>query len=98
MQTITKQARDMSEENGLGEEVNQAYINLVSAEYATAEDAWESYQGEYSSDEDFVMQLLDDVGVLPDDLPSYIHIDWESTARDIMMDYMEDNGFYFRNL
>lgn len=98
MQTITKQARDMSEENGLSEEVNQAYINLVFAEYATAEDAQESYQGEYGSDEDFVMQLLDDIGALPDDLPSYIHIDWERTARDIMMDYMEDNGYYFRNL
>lgn len=98
MQTITKQARDMAEENGLGEEVDQAYINLVSAEYATAEGAQESYQGEYDSDEDFVMQLLGDMGELPDNLPSYIHIDWESTARDVMMDYMEDSGHYFRNL
>lgn len=32
------------------------------------------------------------------DEPVYIHIDWDRTARDIMMDYAEENGHYFRNL
>jgi len=41
--------------------------------------------------------LCDDCGDIPKDLPNYIHIDWTSTASDIMMDYSEDNGHYFRN-
>jgi len=61
------------------------------------QDAQNDFQGRYDSDEDFVMQLLEDCGDIPRDLPSYIHIDWESTARDIMFDYSQSNGFYFRN-
>ncbi len=58
----------------------------------------EAYAGEHSSDEEFTQQLLEDTGDLPKDLPAYIHIDWEATASDIMMDYSEDNHHYFRNL
>ena len=58
----------------------------------------ECYQGEHDSDEDFVQNLCEDVGVIPKDLPSYIHIDWERTANDIMYDYAESNGHYFRNI
>jgi len=58
----------------------------------------EAYSGEWSSDEDFVQDLLESCGDLPKDLPAYIHIDWESTARDIMMDYFEVDGHYFRQL
>ena len=56
----------------------------------------EAYQGEANSDEDFVQELLESTGDIPSSLPSYVHIDWESTARDIMMDYSETNGHYFR--
>ena len=62
------------------------------------EDIAEAYQGNYASDEDFVQGVLDSLGTIPKDLPSYIHIDWEATAHDIMMDYSKDNGHYFRNL
>lgn len=58
----------------------------------------ECYQGEYDSDEDFVQNLCEDCGDIPRDLPSYIHIDWGSTARDVMYDYEESNGHYFRNI
>lgn len=58
----------------------------------------ESYQGEHKSDEDFTEQLLKDTGCIPSNIPSYVHIDWSSTARDIMMDYYENNGHYFRAL
>jgi antirestriction protein len=95
---ILKLAQEFTEENGLDEEINQAYINNVGAEYAKAEDVEEAYQGQYSSDEDFVMQLLDELGSIPQDLPSYIHIDWEATADEVMMDYFEMDGYYFRNL
>lgn len=56
----------------------------------------ECYQGEYDNDEDFTLHLVDDMGDLPRNLPSYIYIDWERTARDIMYDYVESNGHYFR--
>jgi antirestriction protein len=58
----------------------------------------EAYQGEYSSNEDFVQELVESCGDIPKNLPSYIYIDWERTARDVMMDYSEANGHYFRNL
>jgi len=58
----------------------------------------EAYQGQYDNDEDFTQQLLENTGDMPKDLPAYIHIDWESTASDIMMDYFEIDGHYFRNL
>ena len=58
----------------------------------------EAYSGTYKDDEAFTEDLLEQTGDLPSDLPAYIHIDWESTARDIMMDYSEANGHYFRNL
>ena len=62
------------------------------------EDFDEAYQGEWDNDEDFVQELLEDTGSLPKDLPFYIHIDWESTSRDVMMDYFEIEGHYFRRL
>ena len=60
-------------------------------------DVEEAYNGQHNSDEEFVQELLDHTGDLPT-LPHYIHIDWERTASDVMQDYSEDNGYYFRNL
>ena len=62
------------------------------------EDFDEAYQGEWIDDETFVQELLEDVGDMPKDMPFYIHIDWEGTARDVMMDYFEIDGHYFRSL
>ena len=45
----------------------------------------ESYFVEYVED------LLKDCGDLPKDIPWYIVIDWEATARHIRMDYTEGN-------
>ena len=58
----------------------------------------EAYQGEHNNDEDFVKQLLEDTEGLLKNLPPYIHINWEATTRDIMIDYTEQDGHYFRNL
>lgn len=57
----------------------------------------ENYHGKFDSDEDFAESLLTDTGTIPENLPSYIYIDWERTARDIMYDYSASNGQYFRN-
>ena len=57
----------------------------------------ELYQGQYDSDEDFAYQQADDMGLVPDgnDWPTS-YIDWERAARDLMMDYGESGGYYFR--
>jgi antirestriction protein len=57
----------------------------------------ELYQSQYDSDEDFAYQMADDLGMAPDgnDWPSS-YIDWGRAARDLMMDYGESNGHYFR--
>lgn len=58
----------------------------------------EAYQGEWDNDEAFAQQILEDCGSIPADLPAYIHIDWTSTARDIMYDYHTESDHYFRCL
>ena len=68
----------------------------LSASRAEADALMDEYCGEYSSDEDFAQQLLEDSDMLPKDLPAYIHIDWKWTAKEIMMDYAEHDGHYFR--
>lgn len=59
-------------------------------------DIEETYEGEHDSDERFVQGMLE--GNTPGlaELPAYIYIDWESTAKDVMMDYCESDGYYFR--
>lgn len=37
---------------------------------------------------DYVQELLEDIGDIPKDLPGYLVIDWEATARNIEADYM----------
>ena len=86
----TFEEQEYIDESHLDEEVFEAGINCDIDIY----DVEECYEGEFSSDEYFVENLLDSMGEL--NVPSYVHIDWEATARDIMMDYVEDNGHYFR--
>ena len=96
---ISKKAEQMTEENGLSAEVNQAYINIVGEQYAEAAEAEEAYQGEYSNDEDFAQNMADELGLVQKEVAwPYTCIDWEQAARELMQDYSEDNGYYFRNL
>lgn len=37
--------------------------------------------------EDYARELLEDCGDIPRNLPHYIEIDWEATARNIQVDY-----------
>jgi hypothetical protein len=60
------------------------------------EDIDEMYQGQWDDDETFVMRLLEDTGMIPSDLPNFIYIDWERTAENVMDDYVENRGHYFR--
>lgn len=82
-------------------EVIEAYAECMSYYHKDVEDLLnslsDSYYGEYSSDEDFVQEILEQDGSIPENLPSYIYIDWEATARHLMYDYRSSNGYYFKN-
>ena len=55
----------------------------------------DNYEGCWASEEEFVQNLCEECCGI--ELPSYIYIDWERTARDIMMDYSSyegDEGFH----
>ena len=60
-------------------------------------DAQDRLAGRYDNDVDFVRELLEDSEDYLRDLPHYIIIDWEATARNIMFDYTSENGYYFNN-
>lgn len=84
------------------EEVIEAYICSLGRNendiQEILEKVSESYSGEYSNDIDFTQQLLEETGDLCSNLPHYIHIDWDGTAYDIMMDYASCNNHYFRSI
>lgn len=37
--------------------------------------------------EEYVEQFLKDCGMIPADLPEWVHIDWERTAEEVKVDY-----------
>ena len=80
-------------------EVVDSYISCIGNQendiLEILEKVEESYNGEFDSDTDFAEEILQDDGFVSQ-LPSYVYIDWERTARDIMMDYATDNNHYFR--
>jgi len=99
MSDISKLARKMAQENDLPEEVNQAYIDNVGAKYATADDVAEAYAGEFTSDQDFAQDMAEQLGSINKDIQwPYTCIDWEQASQELMYDYFEVDGFYFRNL
>ena len=59
----------------------------------------EAYYGEYSNDADFARAMAEEVGAVDKNAkwPNNC-INWEQASRELMLDYFESNGFYFRNL
>ena len=94
---MNKKQKEIVEKYAYDEEAVEAYLELGIGD-DDLKGFEEAYYGKWNNDEDFVKNLIDDTGEIPKDFPAYIHIDWESTARDIMMDYTEMNGHYFRNI
>jgi hypothetical protein len=43
----------------------------------------------YSHFTDYCMELVQDIGDLPKDIPSYLAIDWDKTADNLRVDYSE---------
>lgn len=82
-------------------EIVEAYADCMGYYHDKVDELLESlsdsYNGEFESDEDFAQTTLEQDGSIPENLPSYIYIDWETTARNLMYDYMSSNGYYFRN-
>lgn len=78
-----------------GEEAVNACVSLG----ISLSDFEEAYQGEYSSDENFAQELAEQLGEI-DRNAHWPHncIDWEHAAKELMYDYAEENGHYFRNL
>lgn len=79
-----------------------AFINAYGRDIETADDlediisdAEDRFAGHYASDEEFAEETSE----LPYDLPSWIenNIDWKGVAYDLMFDYTEEDGYYFRD-
>lgn len=61
-------------------------------------DVDEAYSGKYDDDEDFAYEMALQMGNIKKDVHwPYTCIDWEQAARELMYDYSESNGYYFRN-
>jgi antirestriction protein len=89
----------MAKENNLDEEINQAYIDLLGEDYADADDCAEAYQGEFDSDEDFARYIAEELTPVDNSMAwPFNCIDWEWAAKELMNDYSEEEGYYFRNL
>jgi antirestriction protein len=58
----------------------------------------ESYSGTFDSDEDFAEDMAEQIGFEQSNVWPHNCIDWERAARDLMYDYSESNGHYFRSI
>lgn len=101
---ISKDIYEIAEkinDSGLEFEIIEAYVDCIGNYCNDTEElldrVLDSYYGEYNSDEDFVQEMLEQDGSIPENLPSYIFIDWEKTAYNFMFDYSCSNRHYFRN-
>lgn len=90
---IAEQINDSEYDSEVFEAVldNLGKIDFQSAyEYAN-----NFYCGEFANDIEFVEYLYEND--IPFNLPNFVVINWEATARNVMYDYFESNGHYFRS-
>ena len=58
----------------------------------------EAYSGSFDSDEDFAYEQAEQCGLIDNNVSwPYTCIDWDHAARELMYDYCEQDGHYFRN-
>lgn len=92
-------ARIIEAINEHNEEIVEAYAGCFGWEYVTSDAISDSYYGTYDSDEEFAQQIAEDMGDIQEDVKwPYTAIDWELAARDLMYDFCEHDGYYFRNV
>lgn len=59
----------------------------------------EAYSGSFKDDEEFAEDFAEQVGAIDRDTKWPMNcIDWEQAAKELMYDYSEHNGYYFRSL
>lgn len=59
----------------------------------------EAYSGRFDSDEAFAEDMADQLGLINESATwPYTCIDWEHAARELMYDYFEQDGYYFRHI
>ena len=89
------EAEDIAKRVGLDIEIVKAALELGIDE----ENIQEAYNGQYDSDKAFAEDMADQLGSINDNAAwPYTCIDWEWAARELMMDYSEQDGYYFRNM
>lgn len=80
-------------------EAVDAYLSLNIEDDEGLENFEEAYQGEFSSDREFAENAAEEMGLLDKEVSwPYTCIDWDYAARELMYDYSEADGYYFRNL
>ena len=63
------------------------------------DDIDEAYSGQYDSDENFAEDTAEQLGYINNNISwPYTCIDWEQAAKELMYDYSEEGGHYFRDL
>src|SRR3990167_943602 len=94
----TAEAKQSLIDAGHTAEAIEAYLALGIGDDDLS-DFEEAYQGQYKNDEEFAQEQAEQLGEIPKEnhWPHYC-IDWEWAARELMMDYSEEGGYYFRNL
>lgn len=88
------------EEYGLedyDEEAVLAYIKAFNIEDFNLSDFEDRYTGKYSDDAEFAKEQAESLGLIDREItwPNN-NIDWEAAAIDLMQDYCEEDGYYFR--
>lgn len=87
-----KDQEELDAIDSLGEEVVTAALALG----IPVESIEDAYRGKYDSDEDFAREYADEIGDIKDGVQwPYTCIDWEQAARELMYDFMEQDGYYF---
>lgn len=85
--------------SGLDRQIVMAYAEAT--DNFDPEEAMEAYAGSYTTGAEFAQTMSEELGYIPNDLPSWIatHIDWQAVWDcELHYDYFESNGHYFRNL
>ena len=58
----------------------------------------DAYIGEYNDDDDFAHSIAEETGAINKNANWPMNcIDWEQAAKELMYDYCEDSGYYFRS-
>lgn len=86
------------EEYGIDEDkmdACKAYLEVMGIDDLS--DFEESYQGQFANDEEFAQDMHFQTGIDNDEWP-YTCIDWKEASSQLMQDYIEQDGYYFRNL